>query len=215
MKSFNRFIIAILFISMAFTSNAQGDKESFEPTNAIKFNILSPFYQNLNIAFQHVKSDDASYQLGLSYMDFDGAFFTSNGYNQSSERTTMLMVTPEYRFNINGMNLSGMYIGVFGRYINLNYSYIENGYDSYAGKPTQTNRNYIYNSMGIGMLFGTQTIIKKRITVDAFAGPVYGIMLASNKSVNSNSDIVLPDGISTVFLKGYGVRAGLTVGFAF
>jgi hypothetical protein len=58
-------------------------------------------------------------------------------------------------------------------------------------------------------------VFKNRVVIDLFGGPVYSILVASNKTITKTGDVVIGNGIPNTYVRGYGVRAGLTVGFLF
>ncbi len=189
--------------------------------NTIKLNILSPFYSNLSVFYQHAMSGDYSLQIGASYMDFSGLFGNSSSSSQdygerTNEVTTMYSVTPEFRYNLTGQYLSGAYFGSFARYMQMQYEFDESVYDpiTYTYQNTQ-HFKYNYTTLGIGVLIGNQILYKRRITIDVYAGPVYNILIQSSNSVTSNNDLVKSDDIPGLFIRGYGIRAGFSVGFAF
>lgn len=189
--------------------------------NTIKLNMLSPFYSNLSVFYQRVISNDYSLQLGASYMDFSGLFGnTSNSSmdytSRDNEVTTLYSVTPEFRYNLTGQYLSGTYFGSFLRYMQMQYEFDETVMDPISYKYLYTQHlKYQYTTLGIGVLIGSQVLYKRKITIDVYAGPVYNILLQSSNSVTSNNDLVKSDDIPGLFIRGYGIRAGFSVGFAF
>lgn len=190
--------------------------------NNLKLNLLSPFYSNLSVFYQRAIDEDNSFQIGASYMDFSGVFGSSSSssgidYSKSNEVTKMFSITPEYRYNLTGQYLSGVYFGSFLRYMNINYTFDKSQYIySGSGSTTvNTSESYQYNTVGLGVLVGSQLLYKRKISFDAYIGPVYNIVVSSNHTVNSNNDVNIPDGIPTLFVRGYGIRAGICIGFAY
>ena len=190
--------------------------------NNLKLNLLSPFYSNLSVFYQRALDEDNSFQIGASYMDFSGVFgsgSSSSGidYEKSNEVTKMFSITPEYRYNLTGQYLSGVYFGSFLRYMNINYTFDKSQY-IYSGSSSttvHTSESYQYNTIGLGVLVGSQLLYKRKISFDAFIGPVYNIMVSSNHNVKSNNDINIASDIPTLFVRGYGIRAGICIGFAY
>lgn len=186
--------------------------------NSIKFNLLSPFYSNLSVASQHMIDDEKSFQITASYMDFGGIFGGSDeSYDKDNQATKMVSFAPEFRYNLNGKYLSGVYFGAFFRYYFMNYTYdsIDRGSYYYSSPINVIPKSYTYQVLGIGLVFGSQTIYKRKILLDTFIGPIYNIMLASSQTIKSNSDLQVHDDIPNLFLRGYGIRAGIFVGLAY
>lgn len=197
-------------------------KHRFLPNsrNAVKFNVLSPFYSNLCIASQHMIDEEKSFQITASYMDFTGVLGGSGDtYDRENQITKMVSFTPEFRYNLNGKHLSGVYFGTFLRYYYMNYSYDLNDwlYNPFTYNYTRTKvpKNYTYQVLGIGLVFGNQTIFKRKIVVDSFIGPIYSIMLSSTQTIRSNDDLRVHEDIPNLFLRGYGIRAGFFIGLAY
>jgi hypothetical protein len=209
-------------------------------SDAIKINLLSPFYGTVNLAWQHRVSNDGSFQLTMSYTDFDSYGSTENAntnttYTNTTYRyvnttynnqlTRGFTLVPEYRFVLNGRGLSGIYIAPFVRYMYYEYSRdatttidtsTSSSYYSTGRFATYVDKElYTYHSIGVGVILGKQFVFKNRVVLDLFGGPVYSILMASNKSINKTGDVVIGTGIPNTYIRGYGVRAGLTVGFLF
>lgn len=184
--------------------------------NAIKFNILSPFYSNLCLGTQHMLNEEKSFNLVASYMDFSGVFGgndNGSGTSTANHKTIMYSVAPEFRFNLSGRYLSGIYFSTFMRYMYMDYTYDNITYPGNIKTFTPVSRQH--NTLGIGVLFGSQTIFKRKIVIDAFVGPVYTILMKSNYPVTKNSDIEVQDGIPNLLIRGYGIRSGLFIGLAY
>ncbi len=148
----------------------------------------------------------------------------------TGQRTHGFAVTPEYRYMLNGRNLTGFYIAPFGRYMYYRYtqdfeissqSYTYLTSQPYSGGtygPSSISNGsdlYTYHTMGLGVTVGKQIMFKNKVVIDFFGGPVYSILLASNHNIKATSDIVIGTGIPNVYLRGYGVRAGITIGLAY
>jgi hypothetical protein len=216
---------------------AQGLERSFEarPTgermSAVKINILSPFYSTLNLSYQRVINPASSINLTASYMDFDSYGSTYNPVDSAtnggsvevaSQRTKGFTVMPEYRYTVNGRGLSGIYLAPFLRYAYYEYSQVAvmdsvNSSSQFGSViVTYTKPDfYAYHTVALGCIVGKQILFKNRISVDFFCGPVYSILVASNKTIYNSGDVVLGPGIPPANVKGYGLRAGITVGFVY
>jgi hypothetical protein len=80
--------------------------------------------------------------------------------------------------------------------------------------------NISYNescvSAGLGFLLGVQNTVKNKLLFDLYAGPVYAIQI--NPSSNRPSNVMentSRGGLQDLIVKGYGIRAGLSIGFLF
>lgn len=179
-------------------------------SNVIKINLLSPVYSNLSLFLQHAYAEDKSLQIGISYMSFSGIFGTeSNDPWNENERTRMFVITPEYRYNLTGMFLEGMYVGTFTRYAQMTYDF--DNADVFGTK----HYTYNYKMLGLGVTLGMQLLYRNRVSIEGFIGPVYTILLNETNTGYGNSTLNISESIPILFVRGYGLRAGMTVGYAF
>jgi hypothetical protein len=236
MKQFKIIILILPFIALRV--NAQLPNKSLaelnksERKNAIKVNLLSPFYSTINISYQHVLSNTGSLNITASYMDFDAygsensnivsnsSYYGSYGYGDRSQRTQGFAITPEYRYALNGKGLSGFYLGPFLRYMYYEYSetyevsgYYYNSQGNYVYLSQTGSDLFTYHTVALGAVIGKQFVFKNKVTIDFFGGPVYSVLAASNHS--KQDDVVIGSGIPNVYIQGYGIRGGITVGFAY
>lgn len=238
----NYIVIFITLLLSSITVLGQEDTKvlnelsRIERKDAIKINLLSPFYGTVNLAWQHRLSNDASFQLTMTYTDFDSYGSTDNTdnipvttnnnteVNVDNQLTKGFSIMPEYRFILNGRGFSGIYIAPFGRFMYYEYSrdIVTREYTTtttpfysttYVDK--RTSEFYTYHSIGLGVIIGKQFLFKNRIMFDIFGGPVYSLLVASNKSINTTTDVVIGTGIPNTYIRGYGLRGGFTVGFLF
>jgi hypothetical protein len=238
-------LIALGSIVYAQPNNTKtmSDVQRKEYINAFKLNLLSPFYGTVNLSWQHVVSNEGSFQITATYMDFDSygsnnntdgidgnySSYTSNSSTRTEtdvnhQVTRGITLVPEFRYLLNGRNLSGSYIAPFLRYMYYEYSrdlttrssttFYSGQFNtpSYTSSITQNSDLYSYHALGLGMIFGRQYIFKNKVAIDLFAGPVYSFLVSSNIEVKSKSDIIIGSGIPNTYLRGYGVRAGITIG---
>jgi hypothetical protein len=203
-------------------SDYSGAIKKTDMLNNIKLNLLSPFYSNLSIFYQRVVTPDYTVQLGVSYMDFTGVLGTSTNstgssyYERSSEQTQMVTITPEFHYNLTGQYLSGIYFGSFVRFLQSTYKYDLDSSTYYFGSSNGiSHHKSSYTTIGIGVLVGKQLLYKRRVSFDIYAGPVYSILVANSNPIRTNNDLIISDDLSPVMFRGYGIRAGLTVGYAF
>ncbi|MCW5912615.1 MAG: DUF3575 domain-containing protein [Cyclobacteriaceae bacterium] len=154
--------------------------------NVIKINIFSPIVKTFNASFERKVSATNSFQIG--------AFFTS--YNPESTKFSGFGLTPEYRFYLSESEApAGVYVAPFVRYQNFKLTE-----ESSSSKGT-------FSSFGGGLVIGKQWIFKEKISLDIFIGPQYS---SGNVKVTSGSDT-----FDTNVFDGFGIRTGLTLGFAF
>ncbi len=153
--------------------------------NAIKINILSPIVKTFNVQYEAKVKADASFQLGFFY----------TGYSSSGTDFSGFGVTPEYRMYLGDTEApEGVYIAPFVRYQNFSLS-------DFSGKGT-------LSTFGGGLILGKQWLFKDKIVLDLFIGPSYSS--GSVKVTSGGSTFDVP---ST--LNGFGLRAGMSFGFAF
>jgi hypothetical protein len=155
--------------------------------NVLKWNFLSALVKTANFSYERALSDNSSFQLGLYY----------TGFSIENTNWRGIGITPEYRFYISGEVLDGVYVAPFLRYQNI--SLTNDGSD---GKAT-------LNSFGGGAVIGRQWLFGEKFTLDIFLGPSY---TTDNVKVDSGSDNIVYE---TGSLTGFGLRTGLTFGFAF
>ena len=201
--------IVIIILLTALGGDA---KPKYPPIkeNGLKLNILSPIYSNLSLSYQHLITPFKSLQISASYMDF-------NYVNRVGDdlRVQGFSITPEYRINFNGYGLNGFYAGPFLRYMDYQKTYENN----YIGQNSKENSKF--KSVGLGFNIGQQFIIKNTVLIDLFAGPVYQVLVQEDiNKTNSNiyynnSNQYLAESIPNRYLRGYGIRAGVTIGVAF
>lgn len=220
----------ILFMCVLLAGNALYAQENSEPLikhNAIKVNLLSPIFNTVNLSYQRILTPERSMQFGISYMDFDDFRNIDDNYTfygdviQNNVKGVNLIL--DYKVNFSGYGLNGFYAGPFLRYMiyERNFERFYNG----TG-PTSYTEKANYQSAGIGFLFGKQYLFKNTITLDLYAGPVYQVLVSEKRTNNLNNgsytgnrspgpDYYLGNSISNLYIKGYSLRAGFNIGFAF
>jgi hypothetical protein len=156
--------------------------------NALKINLISPLMRTLNLSYEHKLNANSGIQLGLYYTGFSASDVTFRGFG----------ITPEYRYYLSESEaIKGTYIGPFLRYTSLT---VEE--ELFDGQSEGT-----YSGIGGGLVIGRQWVFKEKITLDTFIGPQF---ISGNYKAKSGSDNIDVD----VF-DGFGLRAGITLGFAF
>lgn len=154
--------------------------------NVFKINIFSPIVKTFNVSFERKLSATSSFQLG--------AFYT--GYSAGETKFSGFGLTPEYRFYLSESEApAGVYVAPFVRY--QNFKLTEDVSDSEG----------TLSMFGGGLVIGKQWIFKEKISLDIFLGPQY---TTGDVKVTSGSDT-----FDTDVFDGFGIRTGLTLGFAF
>lgn len=154
--------------------------------NVLKINIFSPIVKTFNISYERKVSATGSFQLG--------AFYT--GYTSGDTEFKGFGITPEYRFYLSETEApAGVYVAPFVRYMDFDLT-----------DEATTSKGNI-SMFGGGLVIGKQWIFKEKISLDAFVGPQY---TTGDVKVKSGTD-----SFDTDVFDGFGVRAGLTLGFAF
>ncbi|MGB8194126.1 MAG: DUF3575 domain-containing protein [Chitinophagaceae bacterium] len=156
--------------------------------NAIKLNPLSLVFATGNIAYERAVTENSSVQLGVFY----------SGVSISGLKYTGLGITPEYRFYFAGNRqaLNGVYAGPFVRY------------QSFTLKEKDGNSEAKFTSFGGGAVIGWEKTWDSGFVLDIFAGPAYNSGKVKEKSGNSDFDVAGS-------IDGFGLRTGITIGFAF
>jgi hypothetical protein len=154
--------------------------------NVVKINIFSPIVKTFNLSYERKISATSSFQLG--------GFYT--GYSTGGTKFSGFGVTPEYRFYLSESEApAGVYVAPFLRY--QNFKLTEDEFDSEG----------TLSMFGGGLVIGKQWIFKEKISLDIFIGPQYS---AGDVKVESGADT-----FDTDVFDGFGIRTGLTLGFAF
>lgn len=165
---------------------ASGSKES-EGTRILKINMLSPFVSTLNIHYEKGIDQNSSFQVEGFY--FGGRIFAQQLDIQGFGLTT------NYRFYLTQQFPNGWFVQPFLRYQRY-----------WPLTSQQLNKDINVQIGGLGVVFGYQLIVAKRISCDAFAGPVYNKLFVNDQPAGRS---YLP-----VF-NGPWMRVGATIGFLF
>jgi hypothetical protein len=156
--------------------------------NAIKLNPLSLVFATGNIAYERAVSENSSFQLGFFY----------SGVSISGLKYSGLGITPEYRiyFAGNKQALNGVYVGPFVRY------------QSFTLKDKDSDSEAKFTSFGGGAIIGWEKTWASGFVLDLFAGPQYNSGKIKEKSGSETFDVAGS-------IDGFGLRTGITLGFAF
>ena len=155
--------------------------------NVIKLNPLSGLLSTANVSYEKPVSAKSSFQFGFFY----------SGIKISETRYAGFGITPEYRFYLGYSNApEGIYVAPFLRYQNFSL------------KETESNAKGTLTTMGGGLVIGKHWIFDNSFSVDLFIGPSYNA--GDAKAKNENETFEVDNAFS-----GFGVRTGVTIGFAF
>jgi Protein of unknown function (DUF3575) len=156
--------------------------------NAIKLNPLSLIFATGNIAYERAVSENSTVQLGVFY----------SGVSISDLKYTGLGITPEYRIYFAGNReaMNGVYVGPFVRY------------QSFTIKEKSSDSEAKFTSIGGGAIIGWEKTWASGFVLDIFAGPAYNSGKIKEKSGSTEFDVAGS-------IDGFGIRTGITLGFAF
>lgn len=155
--------------------------------NVLKINTLSLLLGTGSLFYEREISDVFAAQMGLGYMSF----------KLGDTKFTGLILTPEFRYYPKNNAIDGFYMAPYLRYQKFT---VENNEASTPSKGT-------LSGMGGGFIFGRQWIADSGFTMDLFFGGHYG---NTKVKVESGTDSFDDD-----FFKGFKMRMGFALGFAF
>ena len=158
-------------------------------SNAIKLNPLSLIFATGNVSYERAISSNKSLQLGGFY----------SGFGTSSLKYSGFGITPEFRMYFAGQKqaLNGVYVAPFVRYQSFNLE-----------DKTDNSINTTFTTMGGGATLGWQKMWGSGFVLDLFAGPAYNKAKFKNDGDEDSFDV-------SAGVSGFGVRAGITLGFGF
>jgi Protein of unknown function (DUF3575) len=158
-----------------------------ERAHILKASILSPMMGTVNVHYEKRLNEMSSFQFEVFY--FGGQLFA----RQLDIRG--LGLTANYRFYLTQQFPRGWFIQPFLRYQRY-----------WPTTSVQMQKDDNAQVGGMGVVFGYQVFAAKRITLDAFAGPMYSKLFVNDQSIGRS---YLP-----VF-NGPWIRLGVTLGFLF
>jgi len=175
-------LIGVL-LAYSLTAGAQRQKR-FD----VKMNLISTAaVKTFNLIPEYAINKRFSAQIG---------FYRTNNYEYKIHVFSGLAITPEVRVHLLPRYLEGLYAGPFFRYRKLSWDIPSKG----AGAE--------FVSLGGGITFGYQFVIKNLVVLDLFAGPAF-----------SRHDLIIKTGVADDFklpiTTSVGARAGIGLGFAF
>lgn len=186
------YVIVAASLMLAFTN------QTMAQSNAVKLNIFSLAISTYNVSYERAIDDMHTAQIGFYYLNWG-----------KDTKFTGFGITPEFRIYFDEA-LSGYYVAPFLRYQNYTLSSTYTDLDT-AGNWVDRTAKGTLNTFGAGVLAGHQWLLGEHFTIDMFIGPVYN---AGSAKVSDDSDD--PDyEFSTGSFDGFGIRWGVTFGFAF
>jgi len=185
----------------------------FDKKNSLKANLISPFFNILTVFYTKYLDKETALQFGASIM-------TDFNYTSQDRVLNGQALTIEYRYLLKGNHANGTYIQPFTRFINANatakYSnqYYNNNTNQWLYDKGSYNESCL--SAGLGFLLGVQNTVKNKLVFDLYAGPVYAIQInPSSNRPSSASENTNRGGLQDLMVKGYSIRAGISMGFLF
>jgi len=185
----------------------------FDKKNSLKANLISPFFNILTVFYTKYLDKETALQFGASIM-------TDFNYTSQDRVLNGQALTLEYRYLLKGSHANGTYIQPFTRFINASatakYSnqYYNNNTNQWVTDKGSYNESCL--SAGLGFLLGVQNTVKNKLVFDIYAGPVYAIQInPSSNRPSKASENTNRGGLQDLIVKGYGIRAGISMGFLF
>ena len=181
----------------------------FDKKNSLKANLISPFFNILTVFYTKYLDKETALQFGASIM-------TDFNYTSQDRVLNGQALTLEYRYLLKGSHANGTYIQPFTRFINASATAKYSYKDSNQSVPVNGSYNESCLSAGLGFLLGVQNTVKNKLVFDIYAGPVYAIQInPSSNRPSKASENTNRGGLQDLIVKGYGIRAGISMGFLF
>jgi hypothetical protein len=181
----------------------------FDKKNSLKANLISPFFNILTVFYTKYLDKETALQFGASIM-------TDFNYTSQDRVLNGQALTIEYRYLLKGSHANGTYIQPFTRFINASATAKYSNNNTNQSVTDKGSYNESCLSAGLGFLLGVQNTVKNKLVFDIYAGPVYAIQInpSSNRPSNA-SENTNRGGLQDLIVKGYGIRAGISMGFLF
>jgi hypothetical protein len=178
-------VVIFLLSVITFTTFAQNEITVATEKNVIKVNTLALIIGTGSIFYERKVTDLASAQLGVGYLN----------YKIEDTKFSGLILTPECKFYIRKNAIDGFYISPYLRY------------NQYKYKASEATSEGSYTSVGGGVAFGRQWILRKGFVMDFFFGGHYTDGKVDIQSGAEPADVTKFEGFKT--------RVGFAIGFAF
>lgn len=186
---------SVLFMS----PRADESPASSDYNNEVKINLLSLVLTNFSFQYERALTPHLSAALGVRFGPERNLPFTStleNSYGNDTvakrlindARLSNYAFTPEIRYYFGQQNISGFYLGLFGRFgkfsLTMPYSFTD---ENAPGGTQNVVLNGSYGYGGAGLQLGTKFRLSNRLTLDwAFFGPMF---TSGTLSLSANADL--------------------------
>jgi len=181
----------------------------FDKKNSLKANLISPFFNILTVFYTKYLDKETALQFGASIM-------TDFNYTSQDRVLNGQALTIEYRYLLKGSHANGTYIQPFTRFINASATAKYSNNNTNQSVTDKGSYNESCLSAGLGFLLGVQNTVKNKLVFDIYAGPVYAIQInPSSNRPSKASENTNRGGLQDLIVKGYGIRAGISMGFLF
>lgn len=218
-KSFQNIDIGIIIVRFAHLKNQTMKKlflivvatlmlgivnQGVAQSNAVKLNILSLAIGTYNVSYERALDDMHTAQLGLFYLNYKW------GAGDNKVSFTGFALTPEYRIYFDEA-LSGFYVSPFIRYQNYTLKAEYQDTDTTSMQLVDRTAKGTLQTFGGGVIAGHQWLLGEHFTIDVFLGPSFNAGAAKASDDSDDPDYEFGTGP----FDGFGLRFGLTFGFAF
>ncbi len=202
--------LLIIFTLITYSAQAQQKKAPIRtksqvldindmPQNVIKINIPSLAVGTGSFFYERAINEQMSLQLGVSYTNISNETILNVRYKGFA-------ITPEFRYYFSSVEAPrGFYVAPFARYrrSDLTGEIKRDGQDFPA--------NAKLSAYGAGVMIGGQWIAGKHVSLEAFVGPSLNARSINVTTPNvTEKEFPIPNILGVL-----GLRAGITVGFAF
>lgn len=212
------------FIPQALLAQFGGVGNDMYPRNIIKINPLSLFVGNISMYYERVIGPRTSFQLGVNYWSLNTGDVKVKIKSKEYELQTRwrgMGVTPEirfYPFGEDGQAPHGVFLGGYMRYGLYNFTGTGPVKDANDSLDFNASIRLSRSTFGFGPIIGYQFIrMNGGLTVDIWGAVnlTFAKVKTKELSFGHTYDLVWP-----IILPSYsgaypGVRAGVTLGYAF
>lgn len=187
--------------SVLLTAPRAADESSKKTgyNNEVKINLLSLAMFNFSFQYERALTPHLGAALGVRFgpernLPFSGILENSVGGDTvgkrlvTDARLSNYAFTPEIRYYFGSRNISGFYLGLFGRFgkfsLNMPYSFTD---ENAPGGKQNVVLNGSYGYGGAGLQIGTKFNLSRRLTLDwALFGPMF---TSGTLSLDANVDL--------------------------
>ena len=187
--------------------------EAQAQNQVLKIDIFQPIVNTAALSYERKLSESSSFQLGVSvtakYPE-DGENFPSS---YAGRKSSGVGIMPQYRLYLSEKHPApeGFYVAPYLRYQYLRQQGQYEEFNPATGTSTIRKSDASLNAFGGGIVVGRHWIFKRLFSLDTFLGPSYMASRVSTTNPNVNRDSFL----GFYEDSNYGIRGGLTFGFAF